>query len=73
MQARPLRLLVQRAWAPLNMPSMFMFIPMSLFSPFHTLFELHVHVHAGKALEAAGAKSLGALILEHLDGLKAAG
>jgi hypothetical protein len=30
-------------------------------------------VCAGKALEAAGAKSLGGLILEHLDGLKAAG
>jgi hypothetical protein len=34
---------------------------------------VHVHIHAGKALEAAGVKSLGALILEHLDGLKAAG
>jgi hypothetical protein len=30
-------------------------------------------VEAGKALQAAGQKSLGALILEHLDGLQAAG
>jgi len=32
-----------------------------------------LNVCSGAALDAAGAKSLGGLILEHLEGLKAAG